>query len=226
MKKTLIFAAVATAGMIAAPSAQASLLAGSSLLMGPQTLGCNYDLGTPPDGCLAGTHPTGNYFAMDNDSSGIFEEAERVGIEAGTDGGIILGKDQSALGLIDTTWDFFGSPGNHTQAGTLTIASDDGNGNVTIDMTGWTVMWGTPQTAINMGTGAAAVLTCGVDCGDGDSFTLDYTAIVPDGGFAGTPYQLHMSGTISSIIPVPAAVWLFGSGLLGLVGVARRRKVA
>ncbi|BAZ93192.1 fructose-1-phosphate kinase [Thiohalobacter thiocyanaticus] len=27
-----------------------------------------------------------------------------------------------------------------------------------------------------------------------------------------------------SAIPVPAAVWLFGSGLLGLVGVARRRK--
>jgi hypothetical protein len=25
-------------------------------------------------------------------------------------------------------------------------------------------------------------------------------------------------------IPVPAAVWLFGSGLLGLVGVARRKK--
>jgi hypothetical protein len=27
-----------------------------------------------------------------------------------------------------------------------------------------------------------------------------------------------------SAIPVPAAVWLFGSGLIGLVGVARRRK--
>ena len=26
-------------------------------------------------------------------------------------------------------------------------------------------------------------------------------------------------------VPVPAAVWLFGSGLLGLIGVARRRKV-
>ena len=25
-------------------------------------------------------------------------------------------------------------------------------------------------------------------------------------------------------VPVPAAVWLFGSGLLGLVGVARRRQ--
>ena len=27
-----------------------------------------------------------------------------------------------------------------------------------------------------------------------------------------------------SIVPVPAAVWLFGSGLIGLVGVARRKK--
>lgn len=29
-----------------------------------------------------------------------------------------------------------------------------------------------------------------------------------------------------SAVPVPAAVWLFGSGLLGLVGMARRKKVA
>ena len=28
-----------------------------------------------------------------------------------------------------------------------------------------------------------------------------------------------------SVVPVPAAVWLFGSGLLGLAGIARRRKV-
>ena len=27
-------------------------------------------------------------------------------------------------------------------------------------------------------------------------------------------------------VPVPAAVWLFGSGLLGLVGIARRKKKA
>ncbi len=26
-------------------------------------------------------------------------------------------------------------------------------------------------------------------------------------------------------VPVPAAVWLFGSGLIGLIGVARRKKV-
>jgi len=39
------------------------------------------------------------------------------------------------------------------------------------------------------------------------------------------------SGTVSyvgevSAVPVPAAVWLFGSGLLGLVGIGRRRKQA
>ena len=33
-------------------------------------------------------------------------------------------------------------------------------------------------------------------------------------------------GPPAGVIPVPAAVWLFGSGLLGLVGVARRRKVS
>lgn len=29
-----------------------------------------------------------------------------------------------------------------------------------------------------------------------------------------------------AVVPVPAAVWLFGSGLMGLVGLARRKKVA
>lgn len=29
-----------------------------------------------------------------------------------------------------------------------------------------------------------------------------------------------------SAVPIPAAVWLFGSGLLGLVGIARRKKIA
>lgn len=32
------------------------------------------------------------------------------------------------------------------------------------------------------------------------------------------------SGVFLSAVPVPAAVWLFGSGLLGLVGIARRKK--
>jgi hypothetical protein len=36
--------------------------------------------------------------------------------------------------------------------------------------------------------------------------------------------SLHVDAVNIDAVPVPAAVWLFGSGLLGLVGVARRRK--
>ena len=35
---------------------------------------------------------------------------------------------------------------------------------------------------------------------------------------------LGIAGISASTVPVPAAVWLFGSGLIGLVGIARRRR--
>jgi len=45
-------------------------------------------------------------------------------------------------------------------------------------------------------------------------------------GFAQWTAQWDMYGTLNPVhpVPVPAAVWLFGSGLVGLVGVARRKK--
>jgi len=50
-----------------------------------------------------------------------------------------------------------------------------------------------------------------------------------DGPFIGFSANFDIDGGIPgapSAVPVPAAVWLFGSGLLGLVGVARRKKVS
>ncbi len=44
------------------------------------------------------------------------------------------------------------------------------------------------------------------------------------GGLSATTSLAGVTSSAGAVIPVPAAVWLFGSGLLGLVGVARRRK--
>ena len=43
--------------------------------------------------------------------------------------------------------------------------------------------------------------------------------------FSGAQYSEVFNITIASTVPVPAAVWLFGSGLIGLIGIARRKKV-
>ena len=44
-----------------------------------------------------------------------------------------------------------------------------------------------------------------------------------DGPFSNNSANFNFT---AAAVPVPAAVWLFGSGLLGLVGVARRKKSA
>lgn len=52
---------------------------------------------------------------------------------------------------------------------------------------------------------------CGVTCFEGQDDNLNI---------------IEGTWTSYSAVPVPAAVWLFGSGLLGLVGIARRKKSA
>jgi hypothetical protein len=62
-----------------------------------------------------------------------------------------------------------------------------------------------------------------VNLSDG-SITIDFNN--PNGEPAAFDYfKLTISGTLATI-PVPAAVWLFCSGLLGLIGIARRKSTA
>ena len=77
----------------------------------------------------------------------------------------------------------------------------------------------------------------GFDCIDnalsgGSLFTDDGISGSPmiDGPFAGTSVNFDIGSGNSlevlsvSSVPVPAAVWLFGSGLIGLIGLARRKQ--
>ncbi|MDT8281325.1 MAG: VPLPA-CTERM sorting domain-containing protein [Gammaproteobacteria bacterium] len=55
----------------------------------------------------------------------------------------------------------------------------------------------------------------------GGSMMGNLTAGSIDGIFTGTSVVAKLGEL--TVVPVPAAVWLFGSGLLGLAGVARRK---
>jgi len=62
-----------------------------------------------------------------------------------------------------------------------------------------------------------------------DAFGFGNGAIVTDIllTFNDITSQFSLAGALNPppvVVPVPAAVWLFGSGLIGLVGVARRKK--
>ncbi len=209
---------------------------------------------------------SGSYFGMDVNGNGIISFGERVALSQND--GLRLGTIQGASGShgglpngsespgFDNPWAFFKNTGMQYSSSPTNVLSDDGNGNATLDFSGWGVTWnGIP--AINMGGGiqdcgtandgvcinpsdgsdiagtfdngtGVAIITCAVDCAAGDTYVLDYTAIVPQAdasNFGGVLFQLHLEGTVAAV-PVPAAVWLFGSGLLGLAGVARRRKAS
>ncbi|MBK8815780.1 MAG: hypothetical protein IPN42_09870 [Methylococcaceae bacterium] len=63
-----------------------------------------------------------------------------------------------------------------------------------------------------------------------DFNTSSFSALLTTGTYlfailssaANQPYSLTIS-TISSVVPVPAAVWLFGSAFLGMIGLVRRK---
>ena len=195
----------------------------------------------------------GSFFAMDFNDDSKVQGIEGIALTQGTTGFTIgqttgVGASHGGAplpgdtGEITAPWDLLANTGSDQ----LTIAAtgDTTNG---LDMSGWTLNWN-GSGPIEMGTGAWNVLNCAashLDCAGatfvdgiadvswsgvyGDSYTLFYSATIQAGGLNGLSYFLKLTGTVEQglvpAVPVPAAVWLFGSGLLSLVGVARRKKL-
>ena len=115
----------------------------------------------------------------------------------------------------------------YSQAGWLysqlaTLALNDYSGQADIQEAIWKVM--TPGYAL-VGAGAGAWYTAGTDTSH-DAF--DWSAVMRvvtanplvQGG---NDVQEFLIGGDFSVVPVPAAAWLFGSALLGLGGLVRRK---
>lgn len=171
----------------------------------------------------------GSYFGMDTNTDGVFQEAEKTAISSGYDGGIIIGRTQlpgysipeSPTGAgIDNPWSYFGSTGWHETISPVSVVNDYGT-TKELGFSGWAVNF--DGVRYDLGADELATITCETfACADGEAFTLEYSTLVPNDTFIWTPYMLHLEGTISAV-PIPSAVWLFGTGLIGLIGMARRK---
>ncbi len=215
------------------------------------------------------TGSTGSFFKMG---------ASVVGLEAGSDGGILLGTYQNYVlnpdvphpkgwkgdtngdGIPDGAagtgygktpavesnafmpFKFFGvstyiglNPVSY-QSG-QTRSTPDANINLsscadytcdmTADLSAWEVMWNgssfeqgpRPKNTgpFVLADGSYNLLTQG--------YVLDWTSQIKGGPFNGVPAKWHLEGIVKNVpaVPVPAAIWLFGSGLLIMLGVGRRK---
>ncbi len=238
MTKKLMLASFGVLASFQMSSSQAALSSSALLAFDTGSVICSSS-----GGC---TGTTGSYFAVDTDQDGLFTPYESIAMSPGSDGGLLVGQAQIAgnshsgypdgteIAPFDAAWTFLGNTGMHQSSTPTYIVSDDGLGNVQLDFSGWGAVWN-GISAINLGGDSVnyasetglATLTCVSDCSQGDRFTLDYAAHVPlndPSNFGGIYWKIHLEGTVSAV-PVPAAIWLFGSGLLGLAGFARARKL-
>ena len=243
MNKTLINAALALAFGVTAISAQAAVVNTGDILSVAAGIVTTSGTTTSPVYTVTG----GSWFAMDTNGDGLIQASEKVAYSQGTKG-IVIGDITTAgpyhsgnpvpgeMNQWVSSWGFFGSTGTFFNTVGITGGTTTGldlsglqvayNNIADINMGG--IAWTPGNTA---GAGVAAgpyVSGKGIFSWDGvygDAYTLDYAATVPStsAAFPNTKFFLHSQGVVSAV-PLPAAVWLLGSGLLGLVGVARRKK--
>jgi len=136
--------------------------------------------------------------------------------------------DPSTGQNITTAFTFGPSGGSGTFYSTSAITD---NGDDTLDFSGLDVAFGEVPSSPYLGTGRASpygglatidVIETGGAFGAG-TYSLDFfSEDCATGEFECNGFMMHLEGSIKPV-PIPPALYLFGSGLLGLIGIARKK---
>ena len=192
---------------------------------------------------------SGSYYGVDWDPiDGKIGGVEKVALAQGTTGlvigaistpgayhiGLPTARDRNAVTAPDIlsgstgSWYFDIAPTGSTETG--------------LDMRGWDWAWAYSYTTGLGGLAWQPANCAALGCSGytfvdgvgrlqwdgvyGHSYTLDNTSTIPPGdpsGMGGIRFYTHLEGTVTAV-PEPSPVWLFGTGLLVLFGIAKHRK--
>ncbi|HTP40117.1 MAG TPA: VPLPA-CTERM sorting domain-containing protein [Steroidobacteraceae bacterium] len=204
-----------------------------------------------PDNSITNFQFTGNTSAaISSFQTWLSGRTSTSGVKWGILAGAATGDDESALGgsglmfTAVTTFNPSGtSPLTNTKIGNVdTLNSffsylDNSPGNEAED--GVSSLYGMDDTSgVSGGATADSLFAAGVTTWGNLGSALNLWAYVTDGNSPSSKANQYKSAQLTlsadgllvansgGTVPLPAAVWLFGSGLLGLAGVGRRKKLA
>lgn len=163
---------------------------------------------TPADSSLS----TGGSITTANADGVIFHDGSDP---TSVDDGVVTSAFGDYAGTLGVFVDFSNFVFNPLATGTQLWTIDSGGSTYSFSMLTISIVSQTSNSISLEGTGIASIT--GFDDRSGD-FTLTLNQNSRAFSFSSSASVAHM--------PVPAAVWLFGSGLVGVLGIARRKQAA